>query len=113
MLPTIWQLVFFPRRILVTELINNYELVAIYSPEASQTETDESITVINTYVSSNDGIVSEHDEWGMKRLAYPIKKFTEGNYSLIKFSILSDKINELNRMLQMNEIILRHLIVKV
>jgi len=49
----------------------------------------------------------------MKRFAFPIKKFTEGNYSLIKFSILSDKINELNRMLQMNETILRHLIVKV
>ncbi|PZC44845.1 MAG: small subunit ribosomal protein S6 [Chloroflexi bacterium] len=113
MLPTIRQLVFFSRRILVTELTTNYELIAIYSPEASQTETDESLEIINTYVSSNDGIVSEHDQWGMKRFAFPIKKFTEGNYSLIKFSILSDKINELNRMLQMNETILRHLIVKV
>jgi len=104
---------FFSRRILVTELINNYELVAIYSPEASQVETDESIKVINDFVSNNNGVVSEHDEWGMKRLAYPIKKFTEGNYSLIKFSILNDKINELNGMLQMNESILRHLITKV
>ena len=101
---------FFSRRVLVTELTNNYELVTIYSPEASQ---DETIKVINEFVSSNDGVVSEHDEWGMKTLAFPIKKFTEGNYSLIKFTILSDKINELNRMLQMNESILRHLIIKV
>ncbi|MCH2310925.1 MAG: 30S ribosomal protein S6 [SAR202 cluster bacterium] len=98
---------------MVTELTNNYELVTIYSPEASQDETDDSIKVINEFVSSNDGVVSEHDEWGMKTLAFPIKKFTEGNYSLIKFTILSDKINELNRMLQMNESILRHLIIKV
>ena len=104
---------FFSRRILVTELTNNYELVTIHSPEASQDETNESIKVINDFVSSNDGVVSEHDEWGMKSLAFPIKKFKEGNYSLIKFSILSDKINELNGMLQMNESILRHLIVKV
>ena len=80
---------FFSRRVLVTELTNNYELVTIYSPEASQDETDDSIKVINEFVSSNDGVVSEHDEWGMKTLAFPIKKFTEGNYSLIKFTIFS------------------------
>ena len=104
---------FFSRRVLVTELTNNYELVTIYSPEASQDETDDSIKVINEFVSSNDGVVSEHDEWGMKTLEFPIKKFTEGTYSLIKFTMLSDKINELNRMLQMHESILRHLIIKV
>ena len=104
---------FFSRRVLVTELTNNYELVTIYSPDASQDATDDSIKIITEFVSSNDGVVSEHDEWGVKALAFPIKKFTEGNYSLIKFSILSDKINELNRILQMNESILRHLIIKV
>ena len=50
---------FFSRRILVTELTNNYELVTIHSPEASQDETNESIKVINDFVSSNDGVVSE------------------------------------------------------
>jgi len=111
-LPATWQLIFL-RGILVTEITKDYELVTVYSPETSQDETDEFVKLINEFVSTHNGSVSEQDDWGMKRLAFPIKKFTEGNYSLIKFTILSDKINELNNMLQMNENILRHLIVKV
>ena len=54
-----------------------------------------------------------NEEWGVRRLAYPIKQFREGNYILRKFRIESSEAINLNQTLRMAEEVIRHLIVKV
>jgi small subunit ribosomal protein S6 len=55
--------------------------------------------------------VEKTDLWGKKRLAYPIKKQQEGFYALITFKISPDAIKELDRILSLRAVVLRHLVV--
>lgn len=52
------------------------------------------------------------DRWGKRRLAYAVKKFTDGFYVLINFEAAPAEIKEIDRVLKINDEVLRHLIVK-
>ena len=55
--------------------------------------------------------VDKIDLWGGKHLAYPIKKQQEGFYALITFKISPDAIKEIDRILSLKALVLRHLVV--
>ena len=91
----------------------DYELVVILSPEATEAEVTESHESTATFITERGGDVSEPDLWGMRRLAYPIQKFNEGNYAVTRFSLDPQGANDLGHTLDASERILRHLIVRV
>jgi small subunit ribosomal protein S6 len=62
-------------------------------------------------VTSRSGAVHHVDNWGKRRLAYPIMKFKEGTYTVVKFSGNSEILAELNRVFRFDDGILRHMIV--
>ena len=77
---------------------------------------DEAIKAI---VEKFTGIISEHgeiesvNEWGKRHLAYPIEDMTEGYYVLTKFYSAPDFPAELDRLFNINDAILRNIIIKV
>jgi len=81
----------------------------VISPEA---DDDGAITVqrIVELIASHEGIVSEQEKWGLRRLAYQIKGFQEGQYVLIRFSLRSSQAREIERALVAAEDVLRHLL---
>ena len=85
----------------------------ILSPEASETEIDEANQHTASFIAERGGSTVNTDTWGLRRLAYPIKKFTEGNYEVTRFTLGPEATEELGRTLEMSEQVLRHLIVKV
>ena len=98
---------------MVAQRTRDYELVAILSPEATEEEVSATIERVGGLVSESGGNDAEHEVWGLRRLAYPVKKFDEGNYVLMRFTLNPDALLEFNRSLEASEDILRSLVTKV
>jgi small subunit ribosomal protein S6 len=91
--------------------MRTYEVLFILSPQVAE---EEATTLINDFkrVAETTGAQLRNEEaWGRRRLAYPIQKFTEGNYHLFVFE--SDgSLSELDRRMKNVDRILRHMIVR-
>ena len=95
---------------MVAQRTRAYELVMILTPEATEEEINKVLERTSTFVTEHGGAVTAKDVWGLRRLAYPIKKFMEGNFVLTKFTLDATATAELNRILRLNDGILRFLI---
>jgi len=93
--------------------MQNYELVTIISPEVDDERMLEVVDKMNQLISDKEGVVEETERWGMKKLAYPIKRFMEGNYIVTRFKLEPKFVKELETNLRASEEVLRHLVVKV
>jgi small subunit ribosomal protein S6 len=96
--------------------LRHYELVVVLSPILSPEDSSGSWERIKEIISQDGGDITKEEQWGMRRLAYPIRKagqtFLEGNYILTRFS--TDKVvpRELEGYLRLTESVLRFLVVK-
>jgi len=92
---------------------HEYELVFIVNPEVVEEALENTINGVSQFVTSKGGTVSQVEQWGKRKLAYPLKRFLEGNYVLARFKMRPQWSKELESNLQISENILRHLLVKI
>lgn len=92
--------------------MHSYELVAIISPEIDEEGIARIIDEVDRCVTKRGGTASETRKWGKRKLAYPIKKFMEGNYISTQFKLEPKLIKETAAEIGAPEEVLRHLIVK-
>ncbi|MBN1153059.1 MAG: 30S ribosomal protein S6 [Dehalococcoidia bacterium] len=90
----------------------DYELVAIVSPDASDEVVAGKIDGVSQIITAREGVVDETQKWGKKRLAYPIKRYIEGNYHLVRFQLEPAYIREVRALLENDVDVLRYLVVK-
>ncbi len=90
----------------------DYELVAIVSPEASDEAVAAKLEGVSQMIMDRQGVVDETQRWGKKRLAYPIRKYIEGNYSLMRFKLEPDHVREIREVLENDLDVLRYLVIK-
>src|SRR3989339_513202 len=93
--------------------MSNYESTFICSPELPTEKLDELIEKAKKIVSNNGGNVVIAQQLGKKRLAYPIKKFREGNYVYMELTGSGDMVSALETFYHVNDPIIRFLNVKV
>ena len=98
---------------MLEQATREYELVMILNPETTEEELASLVEGIDGMIEHNGGVIAEHDIWGLKKLAFPVKKFTEGNYVLTKFSMDPSAVSELNNSLNTSEEVLRFLVMKL
>ena len=78
------------------------------------TQQVESITkTIEDIVKKDGGSIDKVEYWGLRQLAYKIKKNRKAHYTLMNINASSDTLKELDRQISLNENVLRHLTVKV
>ncbi|HEX7593973.1 MAG TPA: 30S ribosomal protein S6 [Anaerolineae bacterium] len=91
----------------------SYELMYVVRP----TVDEQSLAAVNEKVekliAAGGGEMTRRDDWGKRRLAYPILKLTEGFYSVLQFNLPPTAVRDLERSLQLTEEILRYLVVRV
>jgi len=92
--------------------MNQYEALYIIVPDLGDEATKASVEKFKGIVESNGGEVTAVDEWGKKRLAYPIDYKTEGYYVLMSFSCAPEFPKELERNFKIDEAILRYLVTR-
>ena len=94
----------------MAKINGNYEAVYILNPALSEEQIAALVAKFKAVVEAN-GTISEVAEWGKRRLAYPINDLMEGYYVLMSFSSEPSFPRELDRILRINDGIMRSLIV--
>lgn len=95
------------------EGLRDYELVVIISPEVAEEEIPANLEKISQFIVERGGSITEVNQWGKRKLAYPIKNFMEGNYVLTHFKMEPRLTADLEVSLGLSGEILRHLLVRL
>ena len=95
------------------EQLRDYELVLIISPEVKEEEFEATIDKVSRFITGNGGIISDIEQWGKRKLAYPIRRFVEGSYVLARFKLKPAFGKELGASLRISEEVLRHLLIRL
>ena len=90
-------------------MLKQYETVFIATPVLSETQMKEAVAKYLDLIKENGGEVVYEQDWGLRKLAYPIEKKTTGFYHLIEFKADSQFIEKLEVNYRRDERILRFL----
>lgn len=90
----------------------DYELGVIFSPEASEEETRSILDRIEQIVANHGGQIVKVNQWGRRRLAYPIERHRDGFYVFIDMVLTPETVIEIERTLKVSEIVLREMVRK-
>ena len=86
-----------------------YEILLMLDPELADERQDDLIARVRQLVETSGGTWRSHDAWGRRRLAYEIAKKQEGVYHLLVFESSGETLNEITRVLKIDDSVLRHL----
>ena len=81
-------------------------------PEGAESHQDELIARLRELIEKGGGTWRSHDAWGRRRLAYEIAKKPEGVYHLVVFEANAETLDEISRVLKIDDTVLRHLATK-
>jgi len=93
--------------------MNNYETVFIATPVLSDAQLKEVFGKFRGVITENGGQIINEEQWGLKKLAYPIQKKTTGFYFLIEFTGDGRIIEVLETQYRRDERIIRFLTMKL
>ena len=89
--------------------MNNYETVFIATPVLSDAQTKEVLGKFQGVITENGGQIVNSEEWGLKKLEYPIQKKSTGFYFLIEFEAEGNIIETLETQYRRDERVIRFL----
>ena len=90
-----------------------YENVFIARQDVSSQQVDAMTEEFTKLISENGGQVQKTEYWGVRGLAYRIKKNRKGHYVLMNIDAQSDSVLELERQMRLHEDVLRYMTIKV
>jgi len=93
--------------------MRQYESIFIASPELAEEQADELVKYFEGIIAEQGGELLKTDRWGRKKLAYDIRKFSEGNYTLFELKAGPKLIAELERRYRNHENVIKYLSVRV
>ncbi len=88
-----------------------YELVVVVDGKATTAKRKASVEKVEKLITTLKGKVTETLDWGVKELAYPMKKLTSGAYFIMQVELLPEAAKTINERLRLEEDILRYLLM--
>ena len=92
--------------------MREYELMVILNPEVEERAVEPTLKKFLEVVTKENGTVDKLDIWGRRRLAYEIQKKSEGIYAVVNFPAEPQTAKELDRVLNLNEAVMRTKIIR-
>lgn len=93
--------------------MRRYEQVCILRPSLSEEEITRIIDNTTQLIQEDEGSVIFLNKWGMRKLAYPIKKESQGYYVLCDFAASPAVVSEIERKFRIDDAVLKYLTVKI
>ena len=90
-----------------------YEIGFIISPDATEDEVKRIVESIVEIIKKADGIIENVDEWGRRKLAYPIGKHNDGIYVFINTEAVGSTFLEVERKLKITEKVMRFIVLRL
>jgi small subunit ribosomal protein S6 len=90
-----------------------YEELFIVRPDATEEEVEPVIDLVKNVVTAAGGTVDKTEKWGVRKLAYRVKKQAEGQYVLVQFTAAADTVKELERKLRVSDLVIKFLTVRI
>ena len=94
-------------------MTNRYETVFILTPVLSDDQAKEAVAKFKTLLTDGKAKIHHEEDWGLRKLAYPIQKKSTGFYYLIEFECEGSLINDLELVFRRDERVLRFLTIKM
>jgi len=93
--------------------MNQYETVFILNPVLSDEQIRETVDKFAGYLESRGAKIINREDWGLRKLAYPIQKKKSGFYNFLEFTVAGEVIDNYKVELKRDERIMRFLTVKM
>jgi small subunit ribosomal protein S6 len=90
-----------------------YEIGFIINPEASEEEVKKIIDSVVSIIKNANGSIENVDEWGRRRLAFPIQRHNEGIYIFINVSVGGSAFIKVERRLKTTEKVMRFIVLRL
>jgi len=90
----------------------DYELGFILNPEVNEEQTGAVMSRISQIVTNYDGQIVRVNQWGRRRMAYPIEHHRDGFYVFMDMILTPETVFELDRTLKVTEEVLRHMVIR-
>ena len=87
----------------------DYEILLLLDPDLAEEPQAEVVARVRELVEKGGGTFARHDVWGKRKLAYEIDKKTDGNYHLLLFSAPAETLDEISRVLKIDDNVMRHM----
>jgi small subunit ribosomal protein S6 len=94
-------------------MLNQYETVFITTPVLSESQMKETVDKFKTILTSNGSEIVYEENWGLRKLAYPIQKKSTGFYYLIEYKADGELISKIETEFKRDERIIRFLTVSL
>ncbi|HZJ57499.1 MAG TPA: 30S ribosomal protein S6 [Clostridia bacterium] len=92
--------------------MNKYESIYILRPTMEEEAVKAMVERFSNLITAEGGEIEKIDEWGKRRLAYPIDDFREGYYVLMNFNAESQLPSELERNYKITDGVIRYIIIR-
>jgi small subunit ribosomal protein S6 len=90
-----------------------YEVMVVFDPKLTKESVIETLNKYLDMVKKSSGTIDKQTSWGLKKFAYPIKNRNEGYYEIVEFSCEVSCKNEIQRLLSLDESVLRHKLLRL
>ena len=91
-------------------MVREYELGLLINPDLNDEQLEAQIVRLGQQVESHGGEITRLDRWGRRRLSYSIQRHRDGYYTFMEFRIDSSALRDLERVVAVQENVLRHLL---
>ena len=89
-------------------MLRKYESMLVMVPTLSEENVTSELEKVQNFIKEHDGEILNLDNWGKRNLAYEINDLREGYFSVLYFNLNPEQINEYERIIKLNENIIRY-----
>lgn len=93
--------------------MRRYETIFIVRPNIAEDEIDAVINKTSSIIEGDGGIILRIDKWGLKKLAYLIKKESQGYYVYLDYAGVPASVSEIERIFRIDDKVLKYLTIKL
>ena len=93
--------------------IHPYEIMIILDPEADEEQQQEILERVQQLIRDGGGTVEHVNDWGRRKIAYPIRKHGDGRYVVITSEGVPTALEEIERVLSISDVVLRAFFVRL